>query len=70
MAKTKTKNYQFLRFITICLTTVMLPFGTFVGYEFGSGHTRAALIALAVQTAITFLQSYIWWKTMEKVGGH
>gem|GEM_PF-4846104 len=47
------------------MTTIMLPFGTFVGYEFGAGHTKAALVALAIQTALTATQSYIWWLTLE-----
>jgi len=45
----------------------MLPFGTFVGYEFGAGHTKTALVALAIQTALTLMQSTIWWYTIEKV---
>jgi hypothetical protein len=50
------------------LTSFMLPLGTFVGYEFGSGHTRIALLALIGQTALTFIQSYIWWITLEYEG--
>ena len=65
MAKRKSKEYSALRLATICLTTFMLPFGTFVGYEFGSGHVTVALIALGAQTVITFLQAHIWWRTFE-----
>lgn len=65
MAK-KQKEYNKLRLATICLTTMMLPFGTFVGYEFGAKHTTAALIALAAETVITFFQAHIWWLTFEK----
>jgi uncharacterized membrane protein len=65
VAKNK-KRYHFLRFVTICMTSLMLPFGTFVGYEFGAGHTRLALSALAVQIGLTAAQSYIWWLTLEQ----
>lgn len=64
MSKNK-KHFHFLRLVTIIMTTIMLPFGTFVGYEFGAGHTKAALVALAIQTALTATQSYIWWLTLE-----
>jgi hypothetical protein len=60
-------SYRKLRFITICLTTVQLPFGTFVGFEFGSGHLQLGLIALAIQTVVTFTQAHLWWRTMDGV---
>jgi len=68
MKKTK-KLYLRERALTILLTTIMLPFGTFVGYEFGAGNTRTALIALAFQTGLTMIQSTVWWFTIEKVRG-
>lgn len=61
------KKYYLERSLTIALTAIMLPFGTFVGYEFGAGKTKVALIALAIQTILTVFQSTIWWYTMEKV---
>jgi len=62
----KQKEYNTLRLTTICLTTLMLPFGTYVGFQFGAGHTMTALIALSIQTVITFVQAHIWWLTFEK----
>ena len=56
----KQKEYNKLRLATICLTTLMLPFGTFVGFEFGAKHTRIAFIALCIQTAVTFIQAHLW----------
>jgi hypothetical protein len=67
MSKNK-KKYHSLRLLTMVLTSFMLPLGTFVGYEFGSGHTRIALLALIGQTALTFIHSYIWWITLEYEG--
>jgi hypothetical protein len=64
--KTK-KLYLRERSLTIVLTTILLPFGTFVGYEFGAGHTKTALMALAIQTVLTLIQSTVWWFTLEKV---
>lgn len=64
----KNKEYSSLRLITITLTALMLPFGTFVGFQFGSRNYRLALIALAIQTIITFIQAHIWWLTLEKSG--
>ena len=46
----------------------MLPMGTFVGYEFGAKQIKIALFALAGQTVLTFIQSYIWWRTLEYEG--
>jgi hypothetical protein len=65
--KETNKLYLSQRGLTILLTTVMLPFGTFVGFEFGAGHTRTALIALSVQTGLTLIQSTVWWFTIEKI---
>jgi len=62
------KHYHFLRFITICMTTIMLPLGTFVGYQFGAGNTAFAVKALAVQCALTAIQAYVWWLTLELSG--
>lgn len=59
-----------MRLVTVTLTTLMLPFGTFVGYEFGSGHLQTALTALAGQCTLTFIQSYIWWITLDSAGAH
>ena len=67
MSRNKKNKYHLERTVTILLTTLMLPFGTFVGYEFGAGHTKTALVALAIQTALTLMQSTIWWYTIEKV---
>lgn len=64
MTKNK-KRYHVLRFVTIVLTTFQLPLGTFVGYQFGAGHTRFAIIALLFQCGFTFIQSYVWWLTLE-----
>jgi len=65
----KNKNeYRVLRLTTVCLATIMLPFGTFVGFQFGSGNYRLALLALAAQTVITLVQAHIWWLTLEKSG--
>jgi hypothetical protein len=68
MSKQKSK-YIKERSLTILLTSIMLPFGTFVGYEFGAGHTKTALIALGIQTALTVIHSTVWWFTMEKIKG-
>ncbi len=67
MAK-KTNNYKYFRMLTVCLTTLMLPFGTFVGFQFGAGRLKAGLIALGIQTGLTLLQAHIWWLTFEKAG--
>lgn len=60
------KTYKTSKAITIFLTAIMLPFGTFVGYQFGKGNVAIALIALTAQTLITALQAHIWWLTLEK----
>jgi hypothetical protein len=65
--KNKKAQYIHERWATIALTTVSVPFGTFVGYEFGAGHTKTALLALGIQTVIVFLQAYIWWLAIEKI---
>ena len=62
------KRYRSFRLLTITLTALMLPMGTFVGYEFGAKQIRIALFALAGQTVLTFIQSYIWWRTLEYEG--
>ena len=64
--KQKMQEYSSLRITTILLTTIMLPFGTFVGFEFGAKHTKVALISLAVETLLTLIQSHIWWRTLER----
>ncbi len=61
------QKYQRLRWVTVFLTSFMLPLGTFVGYQFGAGNTGLALISLGFQTALTILQAHIWWLTMEKM---
>jgi hypothetical protein len=67
MTKNK-KKYRSLKLLTIFLTSIMLPFGTFVGFQFGAGHTETALVALVCQTALTAFQSYVWWLTLEFEG--
>ena len=62
----KQQEYNVLRLTTILLTTIMLPFGTFVGFQFGAKHTKIALIGLAVETLLTLVQSHIWWLTLEQ----
>lgn len=64
MKKNK-KIYHELRFVTMILTTLMLPLGTYVGFQFGAGNYQFALIMLAIQCIITFIQTYIWWVTLE-----
>ena len=61
------KKFLRERTVTIILTTLTIPFGTFVGYEFGAGNTNIALIALGIQTALVFAQSTMWWFTIEKM---
>ena len=67
MKKNK-KIYHALRFITMILTTLMIPLGTYVGFQFGAGHYQFGLVVLAAQCAITFVQTYIWWVTLEYEG--
>lgn len=50
------------------LTTLMIPLGTYVGFQFGAGHYQFGLVVLAAQCAITFVQTYIWWVTLEYEG--
>lgn len=64
MKKNK-KIYHALRFATMTLTTLMVPLGTYVGFQFGAGNYQFALIMLGAQCAITFVQTYIWWVTLE-----
>ena len=58
-------EYKILKIITILLTTIMLPFGTYVGYQFGVGNIQLALIFLSIQTITTFLQAYFYWLMLE-----
>ena len=60
-------RYRALRMITIMFTTVQLPFGTFVGFEFGSGHVQTGILALIGQTIVTFTQATLFWKTMDGI---
>lgn len=61
-----TLRYKNLRRITISMTALMLPIGTYVGFQLGSGNTKTALIALGIQTLLTFAQAHLWWLTLEK----
>ncbi len=66
--KKNRKKYHALRFLTMTLTTLMLPLGTFVGFQFGAGHIQLALMMLGFQCLLTFVQSYVWWITLEYEG--
>lgn len=59
-------KYKFLKYVTVSLQTLMIPMGTFVGYQFGVKNYRLALISLIIQTILVFLQSIIWWLTFEE----
>jgi uncharacterized membrane protein len=59
-------RYSLLKYLTIFLQTLMIPLGTFVGYQFGAQNYRLALIALVIQTILVFFQGAIWWRTFEE----
>lgn len=62
-------KYRLLKGITIFLGGLMVPWGTYVGYQLGTGNTQTALIALGAQTVMAFTQTWFWWKTFDTSKG-
>jgi hypothetical protein len=60
-------KYTLYKFTTIFMSSLLVPVGTFIGYEFGIKNYTYALAGLVFQTVFVFIQEWIWWIAMERM---
>lgn len=64
--KLRTK-YVVLKSVTIAISALSIPWGTFIGFCFGDGRYVIGVIALCVQTAVSLVDGYIWFWVLENM---
>ena len=64
--KLRTK-YVILKSVTIAISALSIPWGTFIGFCFGDGRYVIGIIALCVLTTVSLLDGYIWFWVLESM---
>ena len=61
------RNYHFLKWATILLGAASIPWGTFIGFQFGVGNYPVAFLALGIEVGLYVVDSFIWWRCYELI---
>ena len=62
-------SYKAYKTLSVSMNVFMIPIGTLTGYLLGTGEFFKAVIALSIQMLLVFIQSSLWYKSMELMKG-
>ena len=62
------RNYHFLKWATIVLGAIGIPWGTYVGFQLCLGNYLVAVLGTGLEIVIYVVDTHIWWRCYELVG--
>jgi len=60
-------RYRLAKIVTITLSALSIPMGTFVGYSFGAGHYWVASGGLLLESGLVAFDSWLYLWILERV---
>jgi hypothetical protein len=61
-------KYEHIKALNIFMTSLMIPMGTFTGYQLAAGNFSVGSFMILLQTLLVFFQATVWWRTAELIG--